>query len=304
MQQQHASRLNQAPASAFTNSITTRSQNTQLPLSCESLAVAKVNQVKHFLQPDTLKKWRVLWLAQSFDETRAVLSVAPMLPDFGKSCPATAMQAIATPSASLATLKKYQSADFMEASVGRLIAMYAGLLNIGKNLQPFQISTIASELCADYHYLTLVEVQYVMKQGVKGAYGKLYDHLDISVILEWFAQYDAERVEIAASRAREAHKMIVKENAEWQDGCEQRLLLSGGSGPIEAPPFIAELIEKLEGKEKARPMTDFEPDKFYWAMVEDEYAKTDKSLTLAEYKEMRLAQTKASFSRSKMEIAK
>lgn len=245
-----------------------------------------------------------MWLAQSFDETRAVLSVAPMLPDFGKSCPATAMQAIATPSASLATLKKYQSADFMEASVGRLIAMYAGLLNIGKNLQPFQISTIASELCADYHYLTLVEVQYVMKQGVKGAYGKLYDHLDISVILEWFAQYDAERVEIAASRAREAHKMIVKENAEWQDGCEQRLLLSGGSGPIEAPPFIAELIEKLEGKEKARPMTDFEPDKFYWAMVEDEYAKTDKSLTLAEYKEMRLAQTKASFSRSKMEIAK
>lgn len=217
------------------------------------------------------------------------------------------MQAIATPSASLATLKKYQSADFMEASVGRLIAMYAGLLNIGKNLQPFQISTIASELCADYHYLTLAEVQYVMKQGVKGAYGKLYDHLDISVIIEWFTQYDAERAEIAASRSRQAHKVVVKESAEWQDGCEQRLLFSGGSGPIEAPSFISELIEKLESKEKAkskRPMADFEADKFYWAMVEDEYAKTDKSLTLDEYKAMRLDQTKASFSRSKMEIAK
>lgn len=233
-----------------------------------------------------------------------MLSVAPMLPDFGKSCPATALQAISTPSASLATLKKYQSADFMEASVERLIVMYAGLLNIGKNLQPFQISTIASEVCTDYHYLTLAEVQYVMKQGVKGAYGKLYDHLDISVILEWFTQYDAERAEIAASRAREAHKMIVKENSEWQEGYEQRLLQTGSSGPIEAPSFILELIEKLDGKERARPMTDFEPDKFYWAMVEDEYAKTDKSLTLSQYKDMRLAHTKASFSRSKIEIGK
>lgn len=304
MQQQHAPRLNQAPASAFTNSITTHSQNTQLPLSCESLAVAKAGQVKHILQPDTLTKWRELWSAQNFDETPAVLSIAPMLPDFGKNCPTTALQAISTPSASLAALKKYQSVDFMEASVGRLIAMYAGLLNIGKNLQPFQIGTIASELCADYYYLTLAEVQYVMKQGVKGSYGKLYDHLDISIILGWFAQYDAERAEIAASRAREAHKMIVKENAEWQEGYNQRLLSSGSRGPIEAPPFISELIEKLEGKEKARPMTDFEPDEFYWAMVEDEYAKTDKSLTLFQYKAMRLAQTKASFSRSKIEIAK
>lgn len=214
------------------------------------------------------------------------------------------MQAIATPSASLATLKKYQSADFMEASVERLIVMYAGLLNIGKNLQPFQISTIASEVCADYHYLTLAEVQYVMKQGVKGSYGKLYDHLDISIILEWFAQYDAERVEIAASRAREAHKAVLKENAEWEEGYEQMLLSSGSRGPIEAPPFISALIEKLEGKEKGRPMTDFEPDKFYWEMVENEYAQTDKSLSPTQYKAMRLAQTKASFSSSKIEIAK
>lgn len=227
-----------------------------------------------------------------------------MLPDFGKSCPATALQAISTPSASLATLRKYQSADFMEASVGRLIAMYAGLLNIGKNLQPFQIGTIASELCADYYYLTLAEVQYVMKQGVKGSYGKLYDHLDISIIMGWFEQYDAERVEIAASKAREAHKVLMKESAEWEGCCEQRLLQSGSSGPIEAPSFITALIEKLESKEKAKPMADFEPDKFYWAMVEDEYAQTDKSLTLAQYKAMRLAQAKASFSRSKIEIRK
>lgn len=245
-----------------------------------------------------------MWSAQNFDEARAVLSIAPMLPDFGKSCPATALQAISTPSASLATLKKYQSADFMEASVERLIVMYAGLLNIGKNLQPFQIGTIASELCADYHYLTLAEVQYVMKQGVKGSYGKLYDHLDISIILEWFAQYDAERVEIAASKAREAHKAVVKEGTEWQVGCEQRLLQSGSSGPIEAPSFISALIEKMESKEKVKPMADFEPDKFYWAMVEQEYAQTDKSLNITQYKAMRLAQTKASFSRSKIEIAK
>jgi hypothetical protein len=245
-----------------------------------------------------------LWSAQNFDESRAVLSIAPMLPDFGKSCPATASQAISTQSASMATLRKYHSAGFMEASVGRLIAMYAGLLNIGKNLQPFQIGTIASELCTDYHYLTLAEVQYVMKQGVKGSYGKLYDHLDVSVIMEWFAKYDAERVEIAASKARETHKAVVKEGDEWQVGCEQRLLLSGSSGPIEAPSFISALREKLESKEKAKTMADFEADKFYWAMIEDEYAQTDKSLTLAQYKAMRLAQTKASFSRSKIEIAK
>lgn len=228
----------------------------------------------------TISRWKALWEQGQFEDQKAVLSIAPMLPDFGKRCPVTADQAIFAPSPSLATLKKYQSEDFMLASVERLIAMYAGLLNIGKNLQPFQVSVIAQEICTDYYYLTLCEIQFVLKQGVKGAYGKIYDRFDIEVVMGWFVGYSEERVAIASARSRDAHKATQE-----------------ASNAVEAPAYISDFIRELEAKNEKRSVAEFTPDDHFWKMVDAEYCESENSLSLSQYRAKRLAEIKAVFSR-------
>ncbi len=87
--------------------------------------------------------------------------------------------------------------------IERLIAGLALSLNVGKNIEPHQLDSLAKKIYAKYYYFSFDEIMYVFDKGTSGAYGKLYDRIDEEIIFSWLEKYDTgERVGIAEDSNR------------------------------------------------------------------------------------------------------
>jgi hypothetical protein len=94
------------------------------------------------------------------------------------------------------------------AIIERLLAGLALSLNVGKNLEPHQLSGLAIKIYAKYYYFSFDELMYVFDKGSSGAYGKLYDRVDEEIIFTWLQMYDTgERL----AEAQTKHSDEIKE---------------------------------------------------------------------------------------------
>lgn len=87
-----------------------------------------------------------------------------------------------------------------EASIGAVVYNWVlGLsekLNVVRNLTAQQSSDIAKVFIRSYPDIKLTELAYFFDTASTGRYGKLFDHVDIQVITEWFKNYLEQAAEV------------------------------------------------------------------------------------------------------------
>lgn len=71
----------------------------------------------------------------------------------------------------------------------------AKLVNLDKNLTTEQIGEAANDILESYGQLKVEEIKYLLKRALRTQ--NIYGRLDYNVLMNWVAQYDAERTEEA-----------------------------------------------------------------------------------------------------------
>lgn len=97
--------------------------------------------------------------------------------------------ALAFKKKSLAQFRK-ENPESLYLVIETLLVKLAMSLNIGKNLEQWQITELAGDICQKYYFYSLEEIILVFKKGRIGEFGQLYDRLDSSVVMAWFEKYD------------------------------------------------------------------------------------------------------------------
>ena len=67
--------------------------------------------------------------------------------------------------------------------------------NVGKTMNEQQLIQTVDLILQNYWYLRISEFKYLFNKAKIGAYGKLYDRIDGSIIFEWIDKYLEERKE-------------------------------------------------------------------------------------------------------------
>lgn len=126
------------------------------------------------------------------------------------------------------------------AIIERLLAGLAMSLNVGKNLEPHQLSGLAKKIYAKYYYLSFDELMYVFDKGSSGGYGKIYDRVDEEIIFTWLEKFDTdERINIA-QRSTSEEIESQKEQREAEEKFLANLL----------KPLSDKLTAELDGEKK------------------------------------------------------
>ena len=215
-----------------------------------------------------------------FDSEKAQLSCLALPGKLSTVRPATMEQAMSNKYPTVASVRKYHDEQLALDAVVEIIAEAASLVNLGRNLKPNQIDFLAEEILREYYYLTLGDIRLMMKQGVTGKYGELYDRLDVQVVMGWLENYTEERANAAEGKSQQAHVSTVSDNAK----------------PM--PEWFGEFVQKMQVKYNGEPPAqEFAPDANFWEMVEQEWRERGEQMPLEQFKQMRLAQTKAMFRR-------
>lgn len=206
--------------------------------------------------------------------------------------PATVEQAMSDVYPTLATVKKYHGPEAVKDAVIEIVAQSAALLNVGKNLKPHQIEFIAVEILQEFYWLNVGELRYIMKQGVRGEYGEVYDRIDTIVVFGWIEKYLEVRTEIAANMAMRAEaEQAAAEKAKPQSHTA-----------IPMPEAVKESLSKLENTflvdgelKSGLPSGEWEPDEPTMRMIEIEWADQPdvERIPFVNYKVIRIAQLKA-----------
>lgn len=139
-------------------------------------------------------------------------------------------------------------------------------VNVGKTMNPDQISRTADIIIKDYYYYKLEDFKLFSEQFIKGVYGKLFDRLDGTIILEALEIYDFERTEQAQ------HESDLKHEQNLQGRVNGVVNPEGQKKVIEALKTVVESV-KPEAKpepEKKKPQQT-EREKFIQSCLMEHY---------------------------------
>jgi hypothetical protein len=74
-------------------------------------------------------------------------------------------------------------------AIEKLLVMLILRLNVGKNLEPHQLTPLAKKIYSKYYFFSLDEIALVFSKGSSGEFGPLYNKLDEETIMSWFPKY-------------------------------------------------------------------------------------------------------------------
>lgn len=114
----------------------------------------------------------------------------------------------------LATVKKYQGQEVAIDTLADYMAQTSLLLNVGSNMRPDQMRAAAEMLLQDRYWLTLADYKLLLRMGVTGQFGKIYERLDVGVIYEWVSLYEERRAEVAEREQLRKHGALNDRRAE------------------------------------------------------------------------------------------
>jgi hypothetical protein len=156
--------------------------------------------------------WGELVEAGVFEESKALMALEASKQEF-LSCflPASFADLHRCPTASLATLKKYQGDPKTLVVVGYLIGEVVEFFNVGKSMSDSQIGSTARLILGNHWHLTVGELKLCFNWGMAGKFGRLYDRLDGGVLLEWIERYTEIRDEYAAEQAYNRHQIRTRQ---------------------------------------------------------------------------------------------
>lgn len=109
------------------------------------------------------------------------------------------MLKLQTPSIALAR-RTYGDQPIMEMLV-QMISNVNDFFNVSRPMNAVQIMETAKLIAKVYYYLKFEEIKFVFENAKTGKWGKIYERLDGSVIMDWFQFYDNDRtIEIEIKR--------------------------------------------------------------------------------------------------------
>ena len=120
------------------------------------------------------------------------------------------MQALESKSLTLITMRT-RDKKTCDSVIGYMIAKTAKKFNIGKNINPEQIGEAIESIFEDYYYLRLSDLYLVLRNGVRGKYGQMYDRFDESVLMGWLDTYAEERMNTAEEQQQIRHDEITSD---------------------------------------------------------------------------------------------
>ena len=108
---------------------------------------------------------------------------------------------IKTHGAQLSKLKKDNSILLLAKTVEILEGIYI-FCNIKRDIDPKGIMIIADEIIKDFWYLKIEELDYAIKNGMKGQYGKVLDRIDGNIIYSWLHGYEKSEEVLRVAEAK------------------------------------------------------------------------------------------------------
>lgn len=97
------------------------------------------------------------------------------------------------------------------------ISDLAEFLNVNGTMNAMQIGQTAQFILDDYSWLTIDDMKLCFNLAKKGAFGQVYGRLDGQVILEWFRQYETQRVKVADEVSYQEHQSLKESNRATRD---------------------------------------------------------------------------------------
>jgi hypothetical protein len=89
----------------------------------------------------------------------------------------------------ISTLRKSDPVG-ANVAISKLISLTNARINCVRPMNDLQIGMAAASIVAKYWYLRIEELAYIMREGIGGRWGKLYDRFDEAVIMEWIQTYE------------------------------------------------------------------------------------------------------------------
>lgn len=111
----------------------------------------------------------------------------------------------------LVTLRLAFSEQEVRDSLMIMILKSMEYFNVGKGLNRLGVQAVADLLIERYYYLNFADIRLCIKKALAGDYGTIYDRMDANVVLEWFAKYSAERIEMAAMLSERSSRKLQAE---------------------------------------------------------------------------------------------
>lgn len=99
-----------------------------------------------------------------------------------------------------------EAPDALSEALGNLLIFTAAQLNVVRNMTNTQIGLLVMDLSTRYWHWRLDEFIIVMREGVAGRWGKVYDRFDAPTIHDWCAAYETQvRAELIEHEALNQH---------------------------------------------------------------------------------------------------
>lgn len=157
-------------------------------------------------------------------QTQLVQSYLPKnhLPEVRKM--ATPEQVLAAKDTCTALLAKQLGPTKVEALIKLYLVRLNELLDLKRPLSEDAIDEIAAALTSGIHRnLSITDIAFVLQQAARGAYGELYESLNVTKVLRWFDAYWDERVAAAermSERERASHNSMLNRHRSSEETAE------------------------------------------------------------------------------------
>jgi CRISPR/Cas system-associated endoribonuclease Cas2 len=102
------------------------------------------------------------------------------------------MEALKLYTPTLNQLKFYANEGYAFGLIVTLLKDVLDNLCITGTMNDNQLGMAAKMIIADYGTLRISEIRYVFLNGIKGVYGKNYNRIDVSILMDWLRTYDVE----------------------------------------------------------------------------------------------------------------
>lgn len=105
----------------------------------------------------------------------------------------------------LSMIKKEFSEEKMIAFLVFILCDLVEFFNVGKSMNATQIKQTARLIFEEYPYMRIHDFRVCFTNAKKGLYGKVYDRIDGSIIMEWLLAHADDRGNLFEQRSITAH---------------------------------------------------------------------------------------------------
>lgn len=175
---------------------------------------------------------------------------------------------------SIALTRKF-APEALETVTEVILSSLFMIVSVGKTFDPNMMPLVQAAIFKKYYYLTIEEYAYVLRMGAAGEYGKIYDRIDLPVLMEWFEKYDTgERLSVVERRN---HNRFVQEQKEAEENVSLLQIVVDKNKIKEIISSIGEDYDKIVlNREKEEQDYQEYKKQYMIEVMKKEHLKTDE----------------------------